>query len=187
MRTQKSAFTYRVIYGVLNDPDLLFRFLKKIESISVFGAVIPCKLLAGETHLAYLIYRTIKDFEKNGKKAKKINIQFLMRFSVEDQISKLMSKIKIEKKMPICLIFFFNTRKINNPIEKIYHSIIEQMLNNNIVSKLSDTPLCKPDINDIKKFYNISDSEIEAASRETDNLSILTRIIMEKIALVFLR
>ena len=72
------------------DEDSLIEFISKNEKVQI----VPLNLFVGKKHVLHSVNQTLKAFREGNNIAKKQNLEFVIRFTAERQISKALSKIK---------------------------------------------------------------------------------------------
>ncbi len=180
-------FKYLHVFVSISDPLYLKELEETIRSLEQKGiwiAIIPCKLILDLKQIASAANLTIRDFMQNQQKAKKINIQFLLRFLGESQIKDAFKKIEQIKDNNFCLVAFFNTVLHHENATKMLKEYLIKMSHISMVSQ----DKCQPDIESIIHVYNVNEKEIESVSRHNAPFKEnLVKILLERIALSFLR
>lgn len=122
---------------------------------------------------------------QNMQKARKINIQFLLRFFGEKQIWEAFYKLDKINDNKSCLVIFYDAAITKDSIIEVLE---RHFVSQGYVINLTSSYNCEPDITTVMNVYNISRNEVEAVSR--NDISIqekLIRILLERIALSFLK
>ncbi|MGZ7044632.1 MAG: KEOPS complex subunit Cgi121 [Methanobacterium sp.] len=141
---QIAGFTHKVT----NFDDLM----KKINQISN-----NCKIqllnadgIAGYEHILHATLHAIKAFRRNENIANDLGIEICVRASTQRQISKALQILGIKKgEMNICAVAVDCSTDIMNELEDILDKRDDEVLN--------------PDQKTLKKFYKISDEEVDTA------------------------
>jgi len=176
---------YLYLFGSIISKSLLDKVIKSLEKQGIWMALIPCKIILDTKQIDSAATLAIRDFVQNMQKARKINIQFLLRFLGERQIMEAFHKLSEINDNDYCFVVFYDPTLSKNEVVKILE---EYCAKQNCINNLSDNYNCRPDIDTIMRIYDINHSEIEAVSRNnTPMREKFIKIILERIALSFLR
>jgi KEOPS complex subunit Cgi121 len=122
--------------------------------------------IAGEEHALHSAVHAIKAFERGENIANDLGLEICLRASAQRQISKALNILGIKKgHMNICAVAI-----------GCKEDIIEEL--ENILDERDDKVL-KPDENNLKEIYNVSDEEIDAAGS-------ITNVMIERTTLLIL-
>ncbi len=155
-----------------------------LEKKNIWIAIIPCKIIINKIQVESAIQLAIRDFINEENRAKKINIQFLLRFFGEKQIVRVFEKLSKITDSSICMVAFYKDLSRGDIIALLNELFIQKK----IIRELTEDQICEPSLEEIKKIYNISDKEIEAITWDDAGLIVvLTKLILERIALAFLK
>ncbi|MHA1665029.1 MAG: KEOPS complex subunit Cgi121 [Candidatus Njordarchaeales archaeon] len=170
--------TMKFFYFRIISLDLFLKSIDKLPRKEFLLQPIPCWILLDQRILDIPFYLSIRDFYYGVNKAKKFNLQFLIRLAGTTQISEAIKRLKIEDKSNIILIFFYNR---DLPID--FTGIINKIKGLQRIPKET----CKYDINKIIQKYNITTKEIELGKRfDEDIRNILLKIIIERMSIGYI-
>ncbi len=172
------------LFGKMLKPEKIPDIVSHLEKNRIWVLFLPCWSILSEKHLQYAILLALRDFKLHENRAKKINIQLLLRFFGENQISKVLKKARIEKNEPVCLIIFSEK---NVDVKEKLDTVVSLLKKTNLMADLTDKFICKPDINRIMKLYGITSDELHAVSRNKNEIGNLSKLIFERMALAFLK
>lgn len=122
--------------------------------------------IAGKEHVFHATVHAIKSFERNENIAKDLGLEICVRTSAQRQISKALDILGLKKgKMKICVVSINCSDDTLCKLDKIIGEKDESVLN--------------PDVNVLKKNYEISDMEIEVSGG-------ISYLLMERTSLLTL-
>ena len=163
----------------VNDVDSLFDIVEFFEKKNVWIAIIPVDLVLDYEILENWIRMNLLDFENNENRAKKPNMNFLLRVTGKTQIREALKLVSFEKGDRVFLVVFaeiFDKEKCDAIYEKLRARGIQVF---NI--KFS------PNLERILRTFDIPESLVDdfASLYESRNKAI-KRFIIENSALAFL-
>lgn len=140
------------IAGFKGEIDDIPNILKKIDSIKkncCDGCMIQlmdAKAIAGKKHLIHGIIHVFLAFKRNTNLANDLGIEIVLRTSTQRQISKALDILGLKKgKMDIAVVL------INCP---------DYFLDELATLFIADDSVLDPNLEDLRKFYDISDEEL---------------------------
>ncbi len=174
---------FGAIYGTIRNFDHFLNYAKKLEKEGLWLLVIPCHLIISDLQILHAVNLALRDFVLGQNTAKKISIQVLLRLLGESQISEAIKIVHPRANMIACVLIFYSG-EINNRLQ----SLISELENLGLITGITKKRICAPNIEKIKRIYDISEEEIRACIRRRDEkpLELIEKIILEKIALTFL-
>lgn len=179
-----NQFNYFYLTALIKKSIDVREMIDELEEKRIWISIIPCKIVLSRQQIESAIKLAIRDFLQNENRAKKINIQFILRFLGERQISSALEKIASLKDPNVCIVVFYP----KTFSEKETVSILTRQLLENDTTNLTKSLRCKPDLSVIKNIYKVTKNEIRSVLRDKEDIKEgLIKIILERIALSFLR
>ena len=154
--------------------------IRKLERKGLFLQPIPCTLVIHEKVIEIAAKFAIEDFEKGYNRAKKVSTEFLIRLTGRSQIKEaiqLISSLKVD----VYYFVLFCTE--DGDIHSLDRAIT--LVKEEIGDSIEFNAECTPDLNEIKKMYNINeDKELRSVRRPNSNfVESLLKLVLERIAL----
>jgi len=160
-----------------NNAETMLKKLSSNKTNFPIISIISLKPIISIEQIESAIHHSLKAFENNSNTAKSIQLEMLLFLSAQKQLNKALELMQLNGKDEVALIGFGkNKKQVLNEIKSLEKSINFTQKNGLIEKNL------KKNFNQLKKLFNISDTEIKILS-EKNKFDGLQKIVLEKIAL----
>lgn len=168
-----------VLYGILKRKEALLEFIRRMERREIWIQPFPCWAVLNEKLLEYATFLAKKDFEKGINKARKLNVQILLRFTGDDQIRDAIQKLEIKNDQNLILAIVSKEESLKETKERIETKSIMDILGKEDMNTT-------PDLKKIKLTFGFTPRYLSAIckSRERTDKEVIERALMEQMALL---
>ncbi|MHA1590824.1 MAG: KEOPS complex subunit Cgi121 [Candidatus Njordarchaeales archaeon] len=172
------------LFCIVRKRSKMEEIINYLESRNIFLALLPCWLIIDLKIILHAVNIVLKDFKMGENRAKKPNLELLLRLAGTDQIREAIKFFEIKESEKYVIVVFaskdasWNLDDVRTYLKRFSDAIeVDKYINQ-----------CKPCIKRIIEQYRVTREEVRAIKRSYDNVNEwIEKILLERIALALLK